>query len=148
MRWVLRNAQGRDEATVRTLLHACDLSSLGLEAQLDRGYVVAHHENEIVGVAGIEVHGSHGLLRSLAVAPSRRDAGLGAELVRNRIHWARQQGIESIYLLTTTAAEFFARHGFAVASRDEAPDEIRASREFSEMCPSTAVFMKLARGGA
>ena len=148
MRWLLRNAQGRDEATVRGLLDACGLSSLGLEEQFDGGYVVAEQDGQIAGVAGIEVHGAHALLRSLAVLPSRRDAGLGAELVHNRIRWARQQGIESIYLLTTTASEFFVRHGFEISSRDEAPDEIRSSKEFSEMCPSTAVFMKLARGGA
>lgn len=148
MRWLIRTAEPADEIAARKLLDACGLSTLGLEEQYGGGYVAAEDEGEIVGLAGIEVHGVHGLLRSVAVAPSRRAAGLGAELVHNRIQWAREQGIESIYLLTTTASEFFRRYGFEVVSRDEAPAEICASKEFSEMCPSTAVFMKLARGGA
>jgi amino-acid N-acetyltransferase len=148
MRWLIRTAEPADEIAARTLLDACGLSPLGLEEQFGRGYVVVEDANEIVGLAGIEVYGAHGLLRSVAVTSSRRDAGLGAELVHDRIRWAQEQGIDSIYLLTTTASDFFLRHGFEVVSRDEAPKEIRASKEFSEMCPSTAVFMKLARGGA
>jgi amino-acid N-acetyltransferase len=148
MSWTLRAAQPADIAAARELLVACGLSPIGMEEQYQAGYIVAQRGDEIMGLAGVEVHGAHGLLRSVAVAPAMRGEGLGAELVRDRIRWAREQGMKSVYLLTTTASEFFTRHGFEIVSRDEAPVEIRASKEFSEVCPSSAVFMKLARGGA
>ncbi len=148
MNWSIRNAGPRDEVHVRALLEACGLSTLGLEDQYGDGYVVAECDGAVVGIAGVEVHGAHGLLRSVAVTPSMRGSGLGVALTLDRVRWAQEHGLESIYLLTTTASAFFARHGFVVAARDEAPSEIRASREFSEMCPSMAVVMKLARGGA
>ena len=145
--WKLRAAVAQDLATSEKLLESCELSADGARDQFGEGYVIAERQGELIGLAGVEIHGRHGLLRSVAVAPVLRGAGLGAELVDDRIRWAREQGIESIYLLTTTAAEYFARHGFEIVSRDDAPPEIRASKEFSEMCPSTAVFMKLKRGG-
>lgn len=147
MNWSIRKAEPHDEAPARDLLELCDLSALGLEEQYGGGYVVAEREGTLVGIAGVEVHGAHGLLRSVAVTPALRGSGLGAALVRDRLRWASENGLESLYLLTTTAAEFFARHGFEIVSRDDAPREIRASKEFSEMCPSSAVCMKLSRGG-
>lgn len=145
--WKLRTAESRDVDDAARLLEACGLSALGLHDQYGDGYVVAERDGALVGLAGVEIHGAHGLLRSVAVAPEWQGAGIGAALTHDRIGWAREQDLESIYLLTTTAAEFFARHGFEVAARDDAPAEIRASKEFSEMCPSTAVCMKLVRGG-
>lgn len=146
--WKLRAANTRDLSAAEKLLESCELSADGVRDQLGEGYVVAERQDELIGLAGVEVHGGHGLLRSVAVTHALRGSGLGAALVHDRIHWAREQGLESTYLLTTTAAEFFARYGFEIASRDDAPAEIRATKEFSEMCPSTAVFMKLSRGGA
>jgi amino-acid N-acetyltransferase len=147
MSWSIRKAEPHDEASARALLESCGLSAIGLEEQYDGGYVVAEREGAVVGMAGVEVHGAHGLLRSVAVMPVLRGSGLGAALVHDRIRWTRENGLESLYLLTTTAAEFFARHGFEIASRDDAPREIHSSKEFSEMCPSSAVCMKLSRGG-
>ena len=145
--WKLRIANARHLEAAKRVLEACGLSALGLDEQYADGYIVAEHEGAVVGLAGVERHGAHGLLRSVAVMPEWQGAGVGAALTHDRIDWARQRGLESIYLLTTTAAEFFARHGFEVTARDAAPAEIRASKEFSEMCPSTAVCMKLTRGG-
>ena len=147
-KWKLRTARDQDLAAIEKLLEACELASDGLRDQFGEGYVVAEREYDLVGLAGVEKHGPHALLRSVAVDPSLQGKGLGAELVLDRIRWSHENEIESVFLLTTTAAEFFRRHGFEVASRDDAPAEIRASKEFSEMCPSSAVFMKLVRGGA
>lgn len=146
--WKLRAASTPDLEAAEKLLESCELAADGVDDQFGEGYVVAERQGELIGLAGVEMHGRHGLLRSVAVAAPLRGSGLGAALVHDRIHWARDHGLESVYLLTTTAAEFFARHGFEVASRDDAPAEIRASKEFSEMCPSTGVCMKLSKGGA
>jgi N-acetylglutamate synthase-like GNAT family acetyltransferase len=146
--WVLRTARPADLATVRALVEQCGLANDAIEDQFGDAYAVAEVGDELVGVAGIEVHGTCGLLRSLAVAPHARGQGLGAALVRDRVEWANNKRLESVHLLTTTASDFFARHGFVAIARDEAPSEIKLSKEFSEMCPASATFMELTRGGA
>ena len=55
--------------------------------------------------------------------------------------WAEQAGLEAVYLLTTTAAGYFPKLGFVPVERAAVPEEIRASGEFSSVCPSSAVVM-------
>ena len=51
------------------------------------------------------------------------------------------QGVERVWLLTTTAGPFFERLGFAVADRGSAPSAIAATPQFRGVCPGTATFM-------
>jgi ABC-type transport system involved in Fe-S cluster assembly fused permease/ATPase subunit len=46
-----------------------------------------------------------------------------------------------MYLLTTSAADFFARLGYKRLERDEAPGAIRATSEFAALCPVDSVLM-------
>lgn len=140
--WHLRPARAGDLNAVRALLNESKLPLEGVEDQLGEHYVIAERGNEVVGVAGIERHGAHGLLRSVAVAPEARLGGVGAALVLDRLQWAEEAGVQSIYLLTTDAARYFHRHGFRAVARETAPPEIQRSREFSEMCPSNARLMR------
>ncbi|MFZ5503505.1 MAG: arsenic resistance N-acetyltransferase ArsN2 [Pseudomonadota bacterium] len=96
----------------------------------------------LLGVVGVEVYGSVGLLRSLAVEPSHRKSGLGFSLVSNAETWAAEQGVEILYLLTTTAAQFFARRGYEAVPRSEAPAAIAATAQFSDLCPASSTFMR------
>jgi amino-acid N-acetyltransferase len=50
-------------------------------------------------------------------------------------------GVESLYLLTTTADAFFSRLGYSPASREEAPSFIKNTSQFSGLCPASSVFM-------
>jgi amino-acid N-acetyltransferase len=59
---------------------------------------------------------------------------------------ARQAGIQDVYLLTTTAEHYFPRFGFSCVSREEVGAEVRASVEFQEACPSSAVVMRKSLG--
>jgi amino-acid N-acetyltransferase len=96
---------------------------------------------ELEGLVGLELYGEVALLRSLAVASSRRGTGLGSGLVAHAERHARDQGVQSLYLLTTTAEQFFLRRGYARIPRDEAPTAIKGTREFSGICPVSSVFM-------
>jgi amino-acid N-acetyltransferase len=49
--------------------------------------------------------------------------------------------VSALYLLTTTAADFFARHGYHVTNRADAPEFLQATTEFSRLCPESAVCM-------
>lgn len=142
----LRPACGEDLEAVSALLRECGLPLDSLGGQFGPQYVVAESGGAIVGVAGVEVYGQDGLLRSVAVTRSRRRSGLGAALVRDRIEWAGDQGLRAVYLLTTTAASYFPRLGFGVIVREQAPEAIRASTEFAHACPASAVLMQLALG--
>jgi amino-acid N-acetyltransferase len=98
-------------------------------------------EPELEGVVGLEVYGDVALLRSLAVAPGRRESGLGSRLVAHAERQAWENGVKSLYLLTTTAEDFFLRRGYAKISREEAPAAIKATKEFSGICPVSSAFM-------
>jgi amino-acid N-acetyltransferase len=81
------------------------------------------------------------LLRSLVVAPRRRGTGEGAALLKHAEDHARGEGVRTLYLLTNTAESFFAKHGYQRAARESAPAAIRATREFSGICPASSAFM-------
>jgi amino-acid N-acetyltransferase len=93
------------------------------------------------GVVGLEIYDKVALLRSLAVSADSRRNGYGKALVAQAERYARSRGVTGIYLLTTTAAEFFERLGYKKTDRESAPDAIRRTEEFSALCPSSSAFM-------
>lgn len=139
----IRAATAGDLDAVEIALRDSDLPLDGLRDQFGDGYAVAESAGRIIGVEGIEIHGRDGLLRSAAVISSWRGKGVGDALTRDRIDWARRRGLRSLYLLTTTAGDYFPRFGFERADRGSAPSAVQASKEFSEACPSSALFMAL-----
>lgn len=143
MTTTIRRAEFPDLPAVRELLVKCDLPLKGLEDQFGDGYCVAVDGAQIVGVGGIEVHGRFGLLRSVAVLPRLQSRGLGPEILKDRLVWAKGAGLKEIYLLTTTAARFFERHGFQKIDRAVVPPEIQESNEFASVCPGDATVMVL-----
>lgn len=105
-------------------------------------FLVAEDGQAARAVIGLERFGDCGLLRSLAVQPQLRNAGLGGELVDALECQSRGAGVRAVYLLTTTAADFFTRRGYTVVARAQAPEVIQATREFSSLCPSQAVCLR------
>jgi amino-acid N-acetyltransferase len=99
-------------------------------------------DERLTGVVGIEVHGAAGLLRSLAVDTPQRNGGQGKALVSHVESWATQRGIKALYLLTTTAAEFFAHLGYEAIPRSAAPPAIAGTGQFTGLCPSSSIFMR------
>ena len=47
-------------------------------------------------------------------------------------------GVRRIFLLTTSASEFFTAKGYNACARSEAPAAIRSTTEFTESCPQSA----------
>lgn len=107
-------------------------------------YLTYYDSNEtLVGSGGLEFHGDKALLRSLAVSQSMRSQSLGKQIVEDLLQHVIERGKKEIYLLTTTAYFFFLKFGFAEVQRDEVPEEIKSSTQFSEVCPSSARVMRL-----
>jgi len=129
-----------DTAAVYALIEEAGLPSPGIRLQYPDAYAIAWRRGEIVGVAGLEVYGTAGLLRSVAVARPLRGAGMGRRLVADRLAAARALGLDAVYLLTTTAGGYFEALGFAPAPR---PAVLAASPELTDGCPSSATCMVL-----
>jgi amino-acid N-acetyltransferase len=96
---------------------------------------------ELEGLVGLELYGDVALLRSLAVTAEKRGSGLGSKLVEHAEGYAREKGVTSLYLLTTTAEAFFLRRGYARIPREEAPAAIKGTQEFAGICPASSAFM-------
>jgi amino-acid N-acetyltransferase len=129
-------------AGATALLAAARLPIEDLTPEHCEHFFFAGPESAPDGLVGLELFGDVALLRSLVVAESRRGAGTGSALLDHAEAYARSRGVRRLYLLTTTAEPFFARHGFGRAERQAAPPAIRATREFSGICPSSSAFME------
>jgi amino-acid N-acetyltransferase len=136
----LRRAQTADLPAVEALLRARQLPLDGVRERFER-FWVADADGAVVGAAGLEVHGRLGLLRSLAVEQEAGGTGIGSRLTWQLLEEAVGLGLREVYLLTTTAAEFFPRFGFVRIRRMEVPSELQASPEFAA-CPATALAMR------
>jgi amino-acid N-acetyltransferase len=86
--------------------------------------------------------GGPGLLRSVVIDPARRGEGLGAALCGALAARAADDGVETLYLLTTDAAEFFADLGFERVERAAVPPAVRDTAQFAELCPASATVMR------
>jgi amino-acid N-acetyltransferase len=136
-------AAAADLREIRGLLERCHLPAQDIEPHIGR-FLVAKDKGTLAGVVGLEIYGKAALLRSLAVAPSRRGAGLAQALCKEVLSLAAREGATTVYLLTETAAGFFRRKfGFEDTERTSAPPQIKATREFSQICAATARLLKL-----
>jgi amino-acid N-acetyltransferase len=77
----------------------------------------------------------------VAVASSHRGTGLGRTLTEDRLQAAQSQRLNRVYLLTTTAPEYFARLGFERVARESVPPPLQRSSEFATVCPASAICM-------
>jgi len=123
-----------DDPRFVAALAAADLPACGREG---RCYALADGS----GFGMIEGEGADRLLRSVVVPVDRRGAGSGTRLVDLLVRQAAESGAEHIWLLTTTAADFFVRMGWTIVPRGAAPGAIRTSDQFTSLCPSTATLM-------
>jgi amino-acid N-acetyltransferase len=137
----VRPAEPSEFDRIEALLRANDLPTRDLQASPGT-FFVAEAGEQVVGAGGVEQYGTNGLLRSVVVAKSRRGRGYGRALTGRLERHARAEGVETLYLLTTTAAAFFRAQGFETTERADAPAQIQETTEFSELCPSAATCLR------
>lgn len=92
-----------------------------------------------VGFGGLEGDGPDLLLRSVVIQPDGR--GHRTALVHALEERAAAFGGERLHLLTTTAAGFFLRLGYAPAAREVAPATIAATAQFASLYPASAGYL-------
>ncbi len=98
-------------------------------------------EGNVIGSAGLEIYGEAGLMRSIAVRSEDRGKKLGARIVDEILLCARDNNLRSVFLLTETAYKFFLKKGFQDFSRNDVPEAVKNSSEFSLVCPASAKCM-------
>ncbi len=105
--------------------------------------------HSLLGTAGLEVVTPMlALVRSMAVTAESRGHRLGDELHRRVLEEARRRGVASVFTLTQTAEPFFLRRGYRRVERADVPAAIRATAQFSDLCPSSTAVLTLDLGPA
>lgn len=98
-------------------------------------------EGNGIGTGGLEIFGHLGLVRSISVADGQKGRGYGQKISNELESVAQNLGIKELYLLTNTAKDFFKKLNYQVIDRNEVPQLIRETQQFSSICPSSAIIM-------
>ncbi len=139
---VIEKVSPEQVISVMNLLAHSGLPLDGLDVHL-ANTLVARRGASVIGSAALELYGEAALLRSVAVDETLRGQGIGQRLVAAALGLARAQGVRRVYLLTESAAAFFARLGFRPITRTEVTPAVQQSVEFISVCPQSAQAMVL-----
>ncbi len=134
-------ARPQDLDAVFALLSANNLPLDGLAEHLGT-LLVARRAGQVIGSAALAM--AH---RRCATAVGRllaesRGRQHGRALVDAAIQLAEDHRVQAVYLLTTTAAEYFLKRGFERIAREDVPATVRMSVEFTAACPASATVMR------
>jgi len=98
-------------------------------------------EDGIIGTGGLEYCEDNALMRSICVKPAYRGLGFGRVITMQLESLVMEKNIGNIFLLTTTAKDYFQKLGYELVERNDVPLAIKNTSEFSVTCPSSATVM-------
>jgi amino-acid N-acetyltransferase len=137
---VIESIRDGELESALTLLRGSQLPVDGLDDEAC--ILVARDDGRIVGTAALEIYPDGMLLRSVAITSHAQGQGLGSALTEAMLRIARDAGAPAVFLLTTTAEQFFPRFGFVRIPRHDVPASVQTSVEFTTACPCTAAVMR------
>lgn len=139
----IRAARPEDLDAINVLLTENALPASDISHELLCDFAVMEDDGGfVVGSVGLERYDSAALLRSLAVAQTARNAGLGSGLLDHAEGLALDRGISVLWLLTTTASDFFRRKDYVGVARSTAPTKLQATTQFAQLCLASAICMR------
>ncbi|MEO9886816.1 MAG: arsenic resistance N-acetyltransferase ArsN2 [Balneola sp.] len=127
---------------ITKMLRDCELPTEDLNPSQSI-FLGAFNGDILIGCIGLERLGEIGLLRSLAVHINFRGQGLGIKLAEVILRKAEDKSLDQVYLLTTDTEIFFKKLGFIKIIKNEAPDSVKKTKQYSEICSDSAVVMKI-----
>jgi amino-acid N-acetyltransferase len=140
----ITDASPNDLRDILDLLTQVQLPHDGVAENVSAFLVARDESSRLIATIGLERHGDTALLRSAAVTPEYQGCGIGSRLTENLLERAKNDGVERVVLLTSTASEFFARRfGFCETSRAVFDNELAGSSEWNLPRCSSAVCMSL-----
>jgi len=137
----LRSCENSDLEQIKHLLESETLPSNDIHEHL-KNIIIAEEKGIIIGLGAIEKYNKIGLFRSLVVSKERRREKIGRAIYQHIEDLSQLMEMQNLYLLTETASEYFKKLGFVEITRDEAPDEIKNTKQFSSLCPASAIVMR------
>ncbi len=136
----IRKATQNDYMAIIHLLLSNQLPSLDIHSLNIELFVGLHHQ-EIIATLGIEKYDDVALVRSFCVQEAFRSQRIGEAMLQYLFQHCQYENIQSLYLLTTTAENYFKRYGFKTIERATVPVVIQQTKEYSSLCPSSAIMM-------
>src|SRR4051812_22037472 len=76
-------------------------------------------KEKVVGTGGLEFFDQSALLRSISIKKELQGMGVGKLLLHKLESIARQKAVTFLYLLTTTAEDFFSKEGYEITRRND-----------------------------
>ncbi|WP_327437450.1 MULTISPECIES: GNAT family N-acetyltransferase [unclassified Rathayibacter] len=109
-----------DIHSLRAFLTEADLTLAGLDDPAVRLWTDRGADGAIVGSTGFELSadGAHALIRSVAVAGGRREAGTGSRLATHALEAAAASGATRAWLFSRRSGPFWQKLGFEAADRE------------------------------
>ena len=132
----------QDLVVLNQLLETANLPVVDINDQTEHFFKAVDNAGAIVGAIGLEVYGNVGLLRSLVVNDTYRGKGVAKLLVDKLLSHSKSLHLNKLVLLTTTAEKYFEKYHFERIQRKDVPEEIKQSKEFSSICPVSAIVMQ------
>jgi N-acetylglutamate synthase-like GNAT family acetyltransferase len=114
----IREALQSDTQVISALLLRNELRAEGV-LEPHTHYWVAEKDARIVGAIGLEPGYASVLLRSAIVDRNLRGHGLGQELTRTALTFARTHGYRAAYCFSTDAGDYWRARGFDPCPVDE-----------------------------
>ncbi len=136
----ISKADKKDFNSICKLLAEENLPTTDLNPLLENFFVTIEN-NETAGVIGMDRYGNKGLLRSAIVKAAYRNTGIATALINQLFVHAKEQGVETLCLITNTAGKYFEKKGFEKITRNEVPETVLQSKEFNGLCPESSVIM-------
>lgn len=137
----ITKANKKQREHIIALLQSETLPVEDMSVELNNFFVALDDDN-VIGAIGLEQYEHYGLLRSMVVDKKYRNKNIAAQLIQELEHYAAGLNIGCMYLLTETAPQYFESKGYQRITREEVPEVLKASSEFSYVCPVSAVVMK------
>lgn len=143
----LRTATINDVGSILALIEPLESAGIlvkrsreRLEMEIDR-FVVLEHDGINVGCAALYIdHATHKAeLACLAVLQQTQGAGHGEDLLEYIEQRAREQGVHTLFALTTQTAHWFVEHGFVAGAVTDLPP---AKQAFYNWQRRSQVFLK------
>lgn len=148
--WLLQSMktiQSLDHSEIKAVKELLQLSNLPYSdiSEAPVHFFGIKENNKLVAIGALEIYGINAILRSLAVHQTHQNHGYGKQMVRFLENKAIEKGIKNLFLLTSTAADFFKKLAYLPQQRDLCPPEILSSSQFRDICPQSAscLFKKL-----
>ncbi len=140
---LVRACHQEDIQIINELLNYFELPNINKKYEPQNYYAVVEINNQVIGVIGLEQFNNKniGLVRSLAVEKIHQGQKIGGMLLAHIEKIASDKGISKLYLLTESIAEYFAKYGYMLIGREQAPIPIQNCKQFLNQCSPSAKLM-------